>query len=125
MRTDTALSDLLSGQNNVCPLTKCDNIVLQSTARKNINKGADRMRCRREVKSGAVLELEIYSVADGTRNIRTAKPKPAYALTEEQKEEKNRKASEKRLVRAVNSSFSSAGWYIEDRTTDRRNCHCG
>lgn len=67
-------------------------------------------RYLKRVYSGAVLEMEIYIASDGNA------PKPGIdrktVRTEEEKQEYNRRKSEKHFIRIVNTNFSSSDYYV-------------
>lgn len=70
------------------------------------------MRVKRITRSGVVLECEIFSVADNTKNIRAAEPKATEVKTPEEREEYNNKKALKRMVRNVNASFNHHAYYV-------------
>lgn len=70
------------------------------------------MTCRQKTTSGAVCEIEIYTVPENTRNIRNSEPKPENVRTPEEKEEYNRHKSEKHFIRLINNNFTSNGYYV-------------
>lgn len=70
------------------------------------------MTCRQKTTSGAVCEIEIYTVPETTRNIRNSEPKPENVRTPEEKEEYNRHKSEKHFIRLINNNFTSNGYYV-------------
>ena len=70
------------------------------------------MTCRQKTTSGAVCEIEIYTVPENTRSIRNSEPKPENVRTPEEKERYNRHKSEKHFVRLVNANFTSGGYYV-------------
>lgn len=69
------------------------------------------MRVMREVKSGAVLEKEIYFVPENIKLTKKTEPKDKKDLTPEEKAENNRKKSEKNFVRIVNNNFTKNSLY--------------
>lgn len=70
------------------------------------------MRVIREVSAGAVIEKEIFCVPDGCKLTKKTEPKEELPKTPEEKAEANRKKSERRFIRKVNSSFTSRSFYI-------------
>lgn len=70
------------------------------------------MRCLKKTQSGAVCEIEIYSVPDGVKLTKNTEPKPQNVRTDEEKARYNRHKSEKHFVRLVNTNFTSAAYYV-------------
>lgn len=70
------------------------------------------MRCSKKTLSGAVCEIEIFSVPDGVKLTKNTEPKPVNVRTEEEKARYNNHKSEKHLVRLVNTNFTSAAYYV-------------
>lgn len=70
------------------------------------------MRVMRDVKSGAVLEKEIYFVPENIKLTKKTEPKDKKELTPEEKSENNRKKSEKNFVRIFNNNFDKGSWYL-------------
>lgn len=70
------------------------------------------MRCLKKTRSGAVCEIEVYSVPDSVKLARNTEPKPVNVRTDEEKARYNRHKSEKHFVRLVNTNFTSAAYYV-------------
>lgn len=70
------------------------------------------MRCSKKTISGAVCEIEVYSVSDGVKLTKNTEPKPVNVRTDEEKARYNRHKSEKHFVRLVNTNFTSAAYYV-------------
>lgn len=69
-------------------------------------------RVKRRVHSGIVLEQEVYTVAQNTRNIRAAEPKPSREMTDEQRQRHNDLAALRRFTRIVNNNFTPQSLYV-------------
>lgn len=70
------------------------------------------MRVIREVRSGSVLEKEIFTVPDGSHLTKRTEPKEEPVKTAEERAEINRRKSERIFIRKINSSFTSQSWYV-------------
>lgn len=70
------------------------------------------MRCAKKTVSGAVCEIEVFSVPDGVKLTKNTNPKPQNVRTDEEKARCNRHKSEKHFIRLVNTNFTSAGYYV-------------
>lgn len=70
------------------------------------------VRVMREVRSGAVLEKEIYCVPDGTKLSKKTEPADKEPLTAEEKAEMCRRKSERLFIRKVNASFTHRSYYL-------------
>lgn len=68
--------------------------------------------CRRDTRSGAVYEIEIYPVSEAVRDISKSSPKPENIRTPEEKKRYNRHKSEKQCIRLVNANFTSSSYYV-------------
>lgn len=68
--------------------------------------------CRRKTLSGAVLEIEQYTIPDNIVNIKRSTPKIRKDLTPEEKAEHNRQKSEKHFIRIINTNFTSSAYYV-------------
>lgn len=68
-------------------------------------------KCKRVTRAGAVLEQEVFDIADNLQHIRNACPRPVLR-NEEERREYNMKQSKKRFVRLVNANFCPADWYL-------------
>lgn len=68
--------------------------------------------CKRVTRSGAVCEIECYTVSETVRDIGKSSPKPENIRTPEEKVRYNNHRSEKRFVRLVNTNFTSAAYYV-------------
>lgn len=70
------------------------------------------MRCAKKTVSGAVCEIEVYSVPDGVKLTKSTVPKPQNVRTDEEKTRYNSHKSEKHFVRLVNTNFTSSAYYV-------------
>lgn len=71
------------------------------------------MRVMRAIRSGAVLEKEVYCVPDGRKlTKKTEPPVDKEPLTTEEKAEICRRKSERLFIRKVNSTFTSRSYYV-------------
>lgn len=69
------------------------------------------MRCFKKTQSGAVCEIEVFSMPDGVKLTKKTEPKPVNVRTDEEKARYNNHKSEKHFVRLVNTNFTSAAYY--------------
>lgn len=67
-------------------------------------------RCKRVIRSGDVIEQEVYNVSDRSPNPRRAEPKPVIK-TPEEREMFNIRQSLKRFIRVVNTNFNCKSLY--------------
>lgn len=65
---------------------------------------------RKRIFSGAVCEIEIFNAADTRSPV--PEPKPVKLRTEEERAEYNRRKSEKRFIRLVNTNFDHNAYYV-------------
>lgn len=70
------------------------------------------MRCAKKTMSGAVCEIEVYSVSDSVKLTKNTEPTPQNVRTPEEKARYNNHKSEKHFVRLVNTNFTSAAYYV-------------
>ena len=70
------------------------------------------MRCFKKTQSGAVCEIEVFSVPNGVKITKNTKPKPVNVRTDEEKARYNNYKSEKHFVRLVNTNFTSVAYYV-------------
>ncbi len=70
------------------------------------------MRCLKKTRSGAVCEIEVYSVPDGVKLTKNTEPKPQNVRIDEEKARYNNHKSQKRFIRLVNTNFTSTGYYV-------------
>lgn len=70
------------------------------------------MRCFKKTQSGAVCEIEIFSMPDCIKLTKKTEPKPVNVRTDEEKARYNQHKSEKHFVRLVNTNFTSAAYYV-------------
>ena len=77
------------------------------------------MRVKRNVYSGAVCEVEIYSVSDHTRKISKAEPRPRFK-SQEEREQHRLAIARKHHARLVNANFGPSSLY-STLTFDRTN----
>lgn len=70
------------------------------------------MRCLKKTRSGAVCEIEVYSVPDGVKLTKNTEPKHQNVRTDEEKARYNNHKSEKHFVRLINTNFTSAAYYV-------------
>lgn len=67
-------------------------------------------RYKKRTFSGAVCEIEVYSVSD--RSTPKPKPTPEKLLTAEERAEYNRRKSEKHFIRLINTNFTHTAYYV-------------
>lgn len=70
------------------------------------------MRCFKKTQSGAICEIEVFSMPDGVRLTKKTEPKPVNVRTDEEKARYNNHKSEKHFVRLINTNFTSAAYYV-------------
>lgn len=70
------------------------------------------MRCFKKTQSGAVCEIEVFSMPDGVKLTKKTVPKPVNVRTDEEKTRYNNHKSEKHFVRLVNTNFTSTAYYV-------------
>ena len=68
------------------------------------------MRVKRNVYSGAVCEVEVYSVSDNTRKISKAEPRPRFK-SQEEREAFNLAVARRHHARLVNANFGPSSLY--------------
>lgn len=68
------------------------------------------MRVKRNVYSGAICEVEVYSISDRTRKIGKAEPRPRFK-SEEEREAFNLAVARRHHARLVNANFGPSSLY--------------
>ncbi|MCL1855927.1 MAG: hypothetical protein FWF86_09355 [Clostridia bacterium] len=81
------------------------------------------MRLRRDIFSGAVLEIEFFSVSDRVRNIEQAEPPKPRFETEDEREGHRAGISRRYFTRMVNENYSPSSIYSTHTYDDEYEAH--
>lgn len=69
-------------------------------------------KCKRNIYSGCVLDVEVYTINDGVKNADDIENKLFRPRTAEEKRTANERQAKKRFTRNMNATFSSGGLYV-------------